>query len=129
LEGTEISGDLIPRVIDELPIVALAGCFAKGVTVIRDAQELRVKESDRIKATVEGLSTLGADIRELPDGMIIQGTSSLDGGVCRSYGDHRIAMTMAIGGLLARGNTVIDGAEAVAVSYTNFWDELKRMSN
>ena len=111
LEGVEIFGETIPKVIDELPVLALAACFAKGTTVIRDAQELRVKESDRIHATVEGLTKLGAKIEERPDGMVIHGGASLNGAECDSFGDHRIAMTMAIAGLLAQGETVISGAE------------------
>ena len=125
LSATEIRGDTIPRVIDELPILALASCFARGTTVIGDAQDLRVKESDRIRATVDGLSRLGAKIEERPDGMVIRGGTRPSGGVVRSYGDHRIAMTMAIAGLLAGGETHIDGAEAVSVSYPAFWDTLR----
>ena len=140
LEGTEIRGDMIPRVIDELPVLALAACFARGTTVIRDAQELRVKESDRIRATVVGLRNLGADISsayqgipvaddaEQRDGMIIHGPCRLRGGVCESYGDHRIAMTMAIAGLAAEGETVVQGAEAAAVSYPSFWSQLQSLS-
>ena len=128
LEGVEIFGETIPKVIDELPVLALAACFAKGTTVIRDAQEMRVKESDRIHATVEGLTKLGAKIEERPDGMVIHGGASLNGAECDSFGDHRIAMTMAIAGLLAQGETVISGAESVAVSYPAFWDTLKELS-
>ncbi|MCH8109360.1 MAG: 3-phosphoshikimate 1-carboxyvinyltransferase [Chloroflexi bacterium] len=128
LEGIEIFGETIPKVIDELPVLALAACFAKGTTVIRDAQEMRVKESDRIHATVEGLTKLGAKIEERPDGMVIHGGASLNGAECDSFGDHRIAMTMAIAGLLAQGETVISGAESVAVSYPAFWDTLKELS-
>ena len=124
LEGAEISGDLIPKVIDELPALALAASQARGKTVIRDAGELRVKESDRIAATVDGLSRLGARIEEEPDGMVIQGGGKLTGAECDSYGDHRIAMTLAIAGLVAQGETVIDGAEAAELSYPGFWDTL-----
>ncbi len=128
LEATEISGDLIPRVIDELPVLALAACFAKGTTFIKDAQELRVKESDRIRATVDGLSRLGAKVEERPDGMVIHGGASLNGAECESFGDHRIAMTMAIAGLLAQGETTVSEAEAASVSYPAFWDTLKELS-
>ena len=128
LEGTEIRGDIIPRVIDELPVLALAACFARGTTIIGDAQELRVKESDRIQAAVDGLSRLGANVEERPDGMVIQGGATLKGAACKSYGDHRIAMTMAVAGLLAQGSTVISGAEAASVSYPSFWDTLKELS-
>ena len=128
LSAVEISGDVIPRVIDEIPILALAACFARGRTVIRDAQELRVKESDRISATVDGLSRLGARVEERPDGMVIEGGRPLTGTECDSYGDHRIAMTMGIAGLLAEGETVVTGAEAAAVSYPGFWATLGELS-
>ena len=127
LQATEISGDVIPRVIDELPVLALAACFAKGTTVIRDAQELRFKESDRIRATVEELSKLGASVEERPDGMIIRGGEHLTGAECQSLGDHRIAMTMGIAGLLARGETAVAGAEAANASYPGFWDTLHEL--
>ena len=128
LSAVEISGDVIPRVIDELPILALAACFARGRSVIKDAQELRVKESDRISATVDGLSRLGAQVEERPDGMVIEGGRPLKGTECDSYGDHRIAMTMGIAGLLADGQTVVNGAEAAAVSYPGFWSTLDELS-
>ena len=125
LVGIELSGDIIPRIIDEIPVLALAACFAKGTTVIRDANELRVKESDRISATVDGLRRLGANIVETDDGMIINGGSKLNGAACNGFGDHRIAMTMGIAGLMARGETTVSGAEAAAVSYPGFWDTLR----
>ena len=128
LEATEVGGDTIPQVIDELPVVALAACFAKGTTVISDAGELRVKESDRIGATAKGLSELGAVVEERPDGMAILGGERLRGGEVQSFGDHRIAMTMAVAGLLAQGETVVGGAEAAGVSYPSFWDTLKMMA-
>ena len=124
LRSAEIGGDMVATVIDELPLLALAGCFATGTTVIRDAGELRVKESDRISATVRGLAALGAKIEERPDGMVIDGVGSLTGGEAHSGGDHRIAMTIAIAGLMARGQTVVEGAEATGVSYPKFWDTL-----
>ena len=127
LRPTEIQGEMIPRVIDELPILALAACFAEGTTVIRDAQELRVKESDRIQATVESLTSLGARIEERPDGMVIHGGGGLRGGECQGFGDHRIAMTMGVAGLLAEGETTVDGAEAASVSYPAFWDTLNEL--
>ena len=127
LSSTEISGDIIPRVIDEIPVLALAACFAKGRTVIRDAQELRFKESDRIRATVEGLTRLGARVEERPDGMVIHGGEPLTGAECHSFGDHRIAMAMGVAGLLAKGETVIEGAEAAGVSYPGFWDTLMEL--
>ena len=128
LRGVRIAGDVIPRVIDELPALALAACFAEGTTVIEDAAELRVKESDRIRATVDGLTRLGARVEERPDGMAITGGAPLSGAECDSYGDHRIAMTMAVAGLLARGETAVTGAEAASVSYPAFWDTLQELS-
>jgi 3-phosphoshikimate 1-carboxyvinyltransferase len=127
LQAVEISGDLIPRVIDELPILSLAACFAKGTTTIRDAQELRVKESDRIACTVASLSKLGANIEEISDGMKIKGGNQLQGANILSHGDHRIAMTNAIAGLVASGETIIGDAEAASVSYPTFWDSIDRI--
>ena len=129
LRGVEISGDQIPIAQDEIPVLALAACFAKGTTVIRDAQELRYKESDRLQATARELSRLGANIKELPDGLVIEGTGSLKGGTCRSYGDHRIAMTLGVAGLLAKDEVVISGAEVADVSYPGFWDDLAALSS
>ena len=129
LEATEISGDIIPRIIDELPILAVAASQAKGTTVVKDATELRVKESDRISATVSGLRQLGADIQEKPDGMIINGNNVLTGNSVKSYGDHRIAMSMAIAGLISEGKTVISGAESAAISYPLFWDTIDSISS
>lgn len=124
LQGVDIAGEIIPKVIDELPVLALAASLASGSTVIRDAAELRVKESDRISATVQGLSRLGVDIEEHEEGMIIRGAQKLVGAPVNSQGDHRIAMTMAIAGLIADGETAIHDAEAAAVSYPTFWDTL-----
>lgn len=129
LRGVEIAGDQIPIAQDEIPVLALAACFARGTTTIRDAQELRVKESDRIDATTRELNKLGARIRELPDGMVIEGTGSLTGGGCLSHGDHRLAMTLGIAGLLAREDVVIDGAEVVDVSYPDFWQDLEVLAS
>ncbi len=129
LEATQVGGDLIPRIIDELPALAVAACFASGTTVIRDAQELRVKESDRILATVRELSRLGASIEELPDGMAIHGKGRLEGGRCRSHGDHRLAMALAVAGLLAEGETAVDGAEAAAISYPEFWSHMRESTD
>ena len=125
LKGIEIGGDIIPRVIDELPVLAMAASQASGRTVIRDASELRVKESDRISATAEGLYALGASIREIDDGMIIEGGSKLTGAEVVSHGDHRIAMSMAVAGLVAGGETHIGDSEAADVSYPSFWETLE----
>ena len=128
LRGIEIGGDIIPRVIDELPVLAMAASQASGRSVFRDAAELRVKESDRISATVDGLSALGARITETEDGMAIEGNSRLTGASVESHGDHRIAMTMAVAGLVAGGETLIAESEAADVSYPAFWDTLEDLS-
>jgi 3-phosphoshikimate 1-carboxyvinyltransferase len=129
LSPVEVSGDLIPRLIDEVPVLAVAAALTPGRTVIRDAAELRVKESDRIATTCRELARLGADIEELPDGLVIEGVSALKGGACSSHGDHRLAMALAVAGLVAEGETVIDGAEAASVSYRGFWEELDRLAS
>lgn len=128
LTGLKLGGGIIPRIIDELPLVALASAFARGTTTISDAQELRVKESDRIAITVKQLSRLGVDIEELPDGMVVRGGRMLRGAECSSSGDHRLAMTLGTAALMARGETVVHDAEAVNVSYPGFWDDLKKVS-
>ena len=128
LHGTEIGGDMIPRMLDEVPILAVAACFAIGDTVIRDAAELRVKESDRIATTVSELTRLGADIEATADGMIIHGRGpgegALEGAECESHTDHRLAMSMAVAGLLANGKTTVHGALDASVSYPEFWQDL-----
>jgi 3-phosphoshikimate 1-carboxyvinyltransferase len=128
LRGTVIEGTLIPRLIDEVPALAVAACLAEGETVVRDAGELRVKESDRIRATAGELRRLGARIQELPDGMVIHGVGSLRGAACGSHGDHRLAMALAVAGLLAAGETTVRSAEAVAISYSSFWNDLDRVA-
>ncbi len=128
LHGTEIAGDMIPRILDEVPILAVAACFASGETVIRDAAELRVKESDRIATTVEELSRLGANIEARDDGMVIRGTGRLTGAPCQSHGDHRLAMSLAVCGLLADGDVDVHGASDAAVSYPGFWDDLAALA-
>lgn len=124
LNGVEISGDLIPRLIDEIPIIAVLAAFAKGQTIIRDAAELKVKESNRIDTMVENLSKMGADIMATDDGMIINGQKSLHGATIDSKFDHRIAMSFAIAGLLADGETIINGFESVNISYPDFYKDL-----
>ncbi len=126
--GAVIEGDLVPRAIDELPLIALAACFARGETVIRDAAELRVKESDRIRATARALRRLGADIGELPDGLRVRPVDRLRGAAVSTYGDHRLAMMLALAGVLASGETVIRNADVVAVSYPWFWRDLDLLS-
>ena len=121
LKGIEVGGDIIPRLIDEIPVLAVAGCIAKGKTVIRDAGELRVKESDRIATVASELSRLGAKIEPLPDGMIIHGGGSLSGTEVDSHFDHRLAMSLAVAGLIAEGETTIKHAQVVQISYPAFW--------
>jgi len=127
LKGIEIGGDIIPRIIDELPVLAVAACFAEGTTVIRDAGELRLKESDRIDTTVSELGRLGARVESRQDGMVIEGAGRLSGGVCQSHGDHRLAMALAVAGALAQGETTVLGADAAAVSYPDFWLHLAQL--
>jgi 3-phosphoshikimate 1-carboxyvinyltransferase len=124
LSATEIQGEMIPNVQDEIPVLAVAACYARGDTYIRNAEELRVKESDRIKTTVTELTRMGARIEELPDGMIVHGPVRLQGAHCRAYKDHRLVMALAIAGILADGETVVDGAEHADVSYPGFWEQL-----
>lgn len=128
LHGTIISGELIPTLIDELPVIAVLACFADGETVIRDAQELKVKESNRIDTVVEGLRAMGADAAATDDGMIIHGGTPLHGCVIDSHLDHRIAMSFAVAGLLCDTPTTILNADSVAISYPNFYESLKKIS-
>ncbi len=128
LHGVEVGGEGIARGIDELPLIALAGALAEGTTVIRDAEELRVKESDRVASTAAVLRGFGVAVEERPDGMLVHGGAVLHPGRARSEGDHRLAMLGAVAGLLAGGESVIDGAGAVAVSYPDFWSDLARLS-
>jgi len=120
LKACKIAGDVIPRLIDEIPILAVAAVFAEGTTVIRDAAELRVKESDRIAVMASELNRMGAKVTELPDGLEITGGSTLQGTDVRSQSDHRIAMSLAVAALNATGTTTIHGAEAAAISYPDF---------
>ena len=128
LDGTVIAGDLVPRLIDEVPALAVAAAYADGLTEIRDAAELAVKESNRIATTASQLRALGAAVAERDDGMTIEGGRRLGGGAVQSFGDHRLAMALAAAGLVGEGDVVIEGAEAVAVSYPEFWDHLERLS-
>ncbi len=125
LRGTVIGGREIPNVIDELPVLAVAGALAQGRTVIKDAKELRVKETDRIAAIAGNLRAMGVEVVETEDGMEINGGAPLHGAVLESFGDHRIAMAFAIAGLFAEGETVITGTECVATSYPGFDKELE----
>lgn len=127
LHGTVIGGAIIPTLIDELPMIASMACFANGDTVIRDAAELKVKESNRIEVMVQNLSAMGADVEETEDGMIIHGGKPLHGAVIDSKLDHRIAMTFAITGCCADGETEVLGAECVDISYPGFYEDLERL--
>jgi 3-phosphoshikimate 1-carboxyvinyltransferase len=120
LKACTIAGNVIPRLIDEIPILAVAAIFAEGTTVIRDAAELRVKESDRIAVMASELNRMGAKVTELPDGLEITGGSTLQGTDVRSQSDHRIAMSLAVAALNTTGTTTIHGAEAAAISYPDF---------
>jgi 3-phosphoshikimate 1-carboxyvinyltransferase len=124
LHGTEVGGEEIPLAIDELPLVALAACFAEGETTIRDAEELRRKESDRVATTCEALSALGATVEPREDGIRVEGSGGLHGGLIDSHGDHRIAMLGAIAGLACRDGVEVEGMAAAAVSYPGFEADL-----
>lgn len=123
LHGTEIGGALIPRLIDELPVIAAAAVFANGKTVIRDAQELKVKETNRIRAVVDEFKKAGVDITETDDGMIINGGRTIHGADFATYGDHRMAMSLAILAQLAEGGSTLDDASCVDVSYPGFFND------
>ena len=127
LRATEIGGSIIPNVIDELPILAVAGALAEGKTIIRDAGELRVKETDRIAAVAGNLKAMGVNVLETPDGMEIDGGADLHGATMQSFGDHRIAMAFAIAGLFAEGETVIENVACVNTSYPGFELELEKL--
>jgi 3-phosphoshikimate 1-carboxyvinyltransferase len=127
LEGTVVEAEEVPLSIDELPLVGLLGCFAEGETVVRGAQELRVKESDRIAGVVEGLRGLGAEIVATPDGFAVRGDGGLRGGTLDARGDHRLAMMGAVAGLASREGVEVIGMEAAAVSYPSFVEDLARL--
>jgi 3-phosphoshikimate 1-carboxyvinyltransferase len=124
IEGVQVGPEEVPLAIDELPLVALLGCFAEGETIVRGAQELRLKESDRIAAVVEGLRGLGADIEDAPDGFAVRGTGGLAGGSLDARGDHRLALLGAVAGLASREGVEVVGWQAAQVSYPGFADDL-----
>jgi 3-phosphoshikimate 1-carboxyvinyltransferase len=128
LEGTVVEADEVPLAIDELPLVALLGCFAEGETIVHGAQELRVKESDRIAGVVEGLRGLGAEIEATEDGIAVRGTGGLRGGTLEARGDHRLAMMGAVAGLASREGVEVMGMDAAAVSYPGFIDDLSQLT-
>ena len=124
LHGIEAGGDLVLRMMDELPVLAVAAALAEGATVVRDAQELRVKESDRIASLVRELSKLGVAIEERDDGFVVQGGRPMRGVRVSGGGDHRLTMALAVAGLLTEGETIIEDGESVAVSYPGFWTDI-----
>ncbi|RLQ95105.1 3-phosphoshikimate 1-carboxyvinyltransferase [Falsibacillus albus] len=129
LQGIEIGGELIPKLIDEIPIIALLATQASGRTVIRNAEELKVKETNRIDTVVHELQKLGANITATEDGMIIEGNSKLSGGTVDSHGDHRIGMMLAVASVISEGDVEILRKEAINVSYPNFFNHLEQLSN
>ena len=131
LTGVNLTKDQVVKSIDELPLLAVVATQAEGVTEVRGAEELRVKETDRISATVENLKLLGADVEEFPDGFLVRGPSKLSGGGVRvdSYGDHRIAMSMAIAALVAEGKTNLIGPHWVEISYPGFFETMEGLLN
>ena len=124
LHGTEIKGEIIPALIDEIPMIAVMAAFAEGTTVIRDAAELKVKESDRIQVMTDNLTRMGADVEALPDGMIIHGGKPLHGATIDSHKDHRIAMSFAVAGGICEGSLTITDGECVNISYPEFYTDL-----
>lgn len=129
LHGTEIGGGIIPTLIDEIPVIALLACFAEGETVIKNAEELKVKESNRIDLMVNNLKRMGADAVATDDGMIIHGGKTLTGISLNCKYDHRIAMTFSIAGINADGEMDIEDAECVDVSYPDFYETLEKLQN
>jgi 3-phosphoshikimate 1-carboxyvinyltransferase len=129
LKAIDISGEIIPSLIDEFPILCIAAASAEGTTTIRGAEELRVKESDRIKTMATELGKMGVEITEFPDGIRIKGPADLKGAEVESHNDHRIAMSMAVAALIAKGKTTINGASAVDISFPGFFDIIKRLSS
>ena len=122
-----VEADEVPLAIDELPLVALLGCFAEGETLVRGAAELRLKETDRIATVVDGLRGLGASIEATDDGFVVTGTGGLRGGAMEAHGDHRLAMLGAVAGLASREGVEVVGMEAAAVSYPGFTADLERL--
>lgn len=127
LKGTTVGGDIIPRLIDELPIIAVAAVFADGQTVIKDAQELKVKETNRIRAVVDEFNKCGIDITETDDGMIINGGKSIHGADFKTYGDHRMAMSLTVLAQLADCESTLDDSDCACVSYPTFFDDFYKL--
>lgn len=129
LQGIVIDGEIIPNVIDEIPIIALAAAYAKGETVIADAAELRVKESDRISAVVSNFKSAGVDIEEKPDGFVIVGGNKIQHAVCETFHDHRIAMTMAVAGSINENGMTVKNTECIDTSFPGFFEKLELLAN
>lgn len=129
LNGTEIRGEIIPRTVDEIPILSIAASLAEGETVIRDARELRVKETDRIKAIVNELRKFGVSVEEYEDGIMIAGQERIRGSHCQSYGDHRMAMSLIIAGLASEGETVVDDTACIRTSFPQFMETLNSIKS
>jgi len=127
LRGTEVKIEEVPNLIDEVPILAVAGALAQGRTVIRNAGELRVKETDRITTVVEGLRAMDVEVEEFEDGLEVVGGRKLKGARIDSFGDHRIAMAFAIAGLFAEGETVIENSDCIATSYPGFEEQIREI--
>jgi 3-phosphoshikimate 1-carboxyvinyltransferase len=127
LQSLNVTGSMAAEMIDELLVLAVAATQLPGESVIAGAGELHLKESDRIAAMAEGLAAMGADITAMDDGWMIRGPSRLDGARVQSHGDHRVAMALAVAGLLAGGSTEIEDAECVAISYPDFFDQLESL--
>jgi 3-phosphoshikimate 1-carboxyvinyltransferase len=127
LVGTEVAPEEVPLAIDELPLVALLGCFAEGDTVVRGAGELRLKETDRIAGVVDGLRGLGADIEATEDGFVVHGGTGIEGGAIDSLGDHRLAMLGAVAGLASRSGVEVIGMDVAGISYPGFESDLARL--
>ncbi|NPA41793.1 MAG: 3-phosphoshikimate 1-carboxyvinyltransferase [Aquificae bacterium] len=127
LKAVKVSGEEVPSMIDEMPILAVVMSMSEGRSEVRGASELRVKESDRIKAVVENLRAMGAVVEEFEDGFAVEGPSKLKGSKVKTYGDHRIAMAFAVAGLVAEGKTLIDDADCVNISYPSFFNDLKKI--
>lgn len=127
LRAFSVDKQIAPRLIDEVPVLAVAATQAKGTTVFSGIEELRVKETDRIAAIATNLRAMGAEVEERPDGLVVHGPTLLHGAVLESFDDHRIAMAFAVAGLVADGTTVIEGADCVGISFPSFWDTLERL--
>ncbi len=128
LHATVIEGDIIPRLIDEIPVLAVMAAMAEGITVIKNAAELKVKETNRIDTVTENLRAMGANVTPTDDGLIIEGGAALHGANIHTYGDHRIAMAFAVASLIANGETILDDEQCARVSYPRFFDDLARLA-